>query len=119
MDVIEPGKHVCIVTTAKVNQQNPIYVVHEVICLVLVVDKETGAILDCDVNVVCELTRKFIKAIFESRNLLTDIPEIQSCVSGSYFGASAKAIVTATKLARGKLLEIQGKVNREHFIMEG
>jgi len=119
MNLIEPGKQVCIVTTAKVNRQNPIFVMHEVICLVLVVEKETGAIIESDVNVVCELTRKFIKAIFENKNLLTDIPAIQSTVSESYFGASAKAIVTATKLARGKLLEIQGKVNSEHLVMEG
>lgn len=109
MDVIEPGKQVCIVTTAKVNQQNPIYVVHETICLVLVVERESGIILGCDVNVVCELTRKFIKAMFVNKNLLTDIPEIQTCVSENYFGASAKALVTAAKLARGKLLEIREK----------
>ena len=109
MDVIEPGKHVCIVTTTKIGQQNPIYMVHEVICLVLVVERETGEILDCDVNVVCELTRKFIKTLFIQKNLLTDISEIQACVSKNYFGASAKALVTAAKLSRGKFLEIREK----------
>ena len=109
MDMIEPGKQVCIVTTAKVNQQNPIFMVHESICLVLVVDRESGIIADCDVNVVCDLTRKIIKAMFVTKNLLTDIAEIQTCVSENYFGASAKALVTAAKLARGKLLETQEK----------
>lgn len=105
MNQIEPGKHICIVTTAQVGQQNPIHVVHEMICLILVVDRESGQILDCDINTVCELTRQFVRAMYVGKNLNTGVEEIRTCIQESYLGASAKAMVTATKLARGRYLD--------------
>lgn len=105
MNQIEPGKHMCIVTTAQVGQQNPIHVVHEMICLILVVDRATGEILDCDINTVCDLTRQFVRAMFIGKNLNTGVEEIRACIQQSYLGASAKAMVTATKLARGRYLD--------------
>lgn len=105
MDVIEPGKHICIATTAQVGQQNPIHVVHEVICLILVVERDGGKIVDCDINTVCDLTRQFIRAMFVGKNLLTGVDEIRVCIQDSYLGASAKALVTAAKLARGRLID--------------
>ena len=105
MKEIEPGRHICIATTAQVGQQNPIHVVHEVICLILVVERDSGHIVDCDINTVCDLTRQFIRAMFIGKNLIDGVEEIRTCIQDSYLGASAKAMVTATKLARGKLLD--------------
>ena len=105
MKEIEPGRHICIATTAQVGQQNPIHVVHEVICLILVVERDSGQIVDCDINTVCDLTRQFIRTMFIGKNLIDGVEEIRTCIQDSYLGASAKAMVTATKLARGKLLD--------------
>lgn len=102
---IEPGKHVCVIATAQVGQQNPIYIVHEVLFLVLVVERESGVIVDCDVNTVCDLTRQFIHSIFLGKNLITDIDSIRDCITENYMGASTKALITAAKMARGKLVD--------------
>ena len=105
MNEIEPGKHICIATTAQVGQQNPIHVVHEVICLILVVERDSGKIVDCDINTVCDLTRQFIRAMFVGKNLIHGVDEIRTCIQTSYLGASAKALITAAKLARGRFLD--------------
>lgn len=105
MNQLEPGKHICIATTAQIGQQNPIHAVHEMICLILVVDRDSGEIVDCDINTVCDLTRQFIRAMFIGKNLIHGVEEIRTCIQASYLGASAKAMVTAAKLARGKLLD--------------
>ena len=80
---LNPGKHVCIVSTAHLSQQNPVYHVHEKLILVLVVERETGVILECDVNVVCNLTRQFIQKIYCGKNLMTEIDEIRCNVTRS------------------------------------
>jgi len=106
MNDFKPGPHICIATTAHLGQQNPIYNVHEKLLLILVVERETGIIIDCDINMICDLTRQFIKALFLGRNLADDIDLIRDDIQKNYFGASVKALVIAARAARAKYLEI-------------
>ena len=109
-----PGKHICVVGTARPEQRNPIYLTHELIVLLLVVARETGVIVGCDINMVCSLTREFIKSIFEGKNLIRDIEEIRECIQENYFGASAKTVVMAARSARMKLLDSLENRKTEH-----
>lgn len=109
-----PGKHVCVVGTARPEQRNPIYLTHEQIVLILVVERETGVIVECDINMVCSLTQEFIKSVFEGRNLIHDIEEIRECIQENYFGASAKTVVMAARSARMKLLDCLESRKIEH-----
>ena len=99
------GKQICVVGSAQPEQKNPIYLEHELILLILVVDRETGIILDCDVNMVCDLTRRFVRAMYVGRNLVRDVEEIRTCIHENYLGASARALATATRSARMKYLD--------------
>ena len=74
--------------------------------------RETGVIVGCDINMVCSLTREFIKSVFEGKNLVRDIEEIRECIQENYFGASAKTLVMAARSARMKLLDCLE--NRKH-----
>ena len=103
---LNPGEHVCIVTSAHLGQQNPVYHVHEKMVLVLVVERDTGIIVDCDVNVICDLTRQFLQKIYCGKNLLKEIDDIRDSIQRNYFGASAKTLIIALKAARAKYLEI-------------
>ena len=80
-----PGKHICVVGTARPEQRNPIYLTHELIVLILVVERETGVIVGCDINMVCSLTREFIKSVFEGKNLIRDIEEIRESIQENLF----------------------------------
>ena len=109
-----PGKHICVVGTARPEQRNPIYLTHELIVLILVVERETGVIVGCDINMVCSLTREFIKSVFEGKNLIRDIEEIRESIQENYFGASAKTVVMAARSARMKLLDCLENRKNEH-----
>lgn len=104
-----PGKHICVVGTARPEQRNPIYLTHELIVLILVVERETGVIVGCDINMVCSLTREF-----EGKNLIRDIEEIRESIQENYFGASAKTVVMAARSARMKLLDCLENRKNEH-----
>lgn len=106
MNDLRPGSHICIVGTAHLGQQNPVYHVHEKLILVLVVERESGTIIECDINVICDLTRRFIQAMYVGQNLVNDIDNIRDCIQKNYFGASAKALMIATRAVRAKYLEV-------------
>ena len=108
------GEHICVVGTARPEQRNPIYLTHELIVLILVVERETGVIVGCDINMVCSLTREFIKSVFEGKNLIRDIEEIRESIQENYFGASAKTVVMAARSARMKLLDCLENRKNEH-----
>ena len=59
---ITPGKHICVVSTATLSKGNPVSVVHEKLLLIFVVERETGIIVDFDVNTASMLTAKFIRS---------------------------------------------------------
>ena len=58
-----------------------------------------------DVNMVCDLTRRFVRAMYVGRNLVRDVEEIRTCIHENYLGASARALATATRSARMKYLD--------------
>ena len=57
-----PGEHICVVGDARPEKTNPIYLAHEKVILILVVERATGLIVDADTNMVCELTRRFLRS---------------------------------------------------------
>ena len=59
-----PGEHICVVGDARPEKTNPIYLAHEKVILILVVERATGLIVDADTNMVCELTRRFLRSVF-------------------------------------------------------
>lgn len=56
---------------------NPIYLAHEKVILILVVERATGLIVDADTNMVCELTRRFLRSVFVGHSLVDDLEEIR------------------------------------------
>ena len=112
MTELDPGKQICVVGSAQMERRNPVFFVHQLLIIVFVVERESGRILDCDVNMVCGLTKRFVQAIFVGKNLLHDIEEIRSCVQQNYLGASAKSMIIATQAARSKLLDHLKKTNK-------
>ncbi|GKH51572.1 hypothetical protein CE91St46_26830 [Eubacteriales bacterium] len=104
-EMIAPGKHICVVSTATLSKGNPVSVVHEKLLLIFVVERETGIIVDFDVNTASMLTAKFIRSIFVGKNLITQIDEIKKSVQQNYLGDSAKAMIVASLVARQRLLD--------------
>ena len=65
---------------------NPIYPAHEKVILILVVERATGLIVDADTNMVCELTRRFLRSVFVGHSLVDDLEEIRNSLLDNYLG---------------------------------
>ncbi len=91
---------VYIIGDAKSQQNNPIQQRFGRFMLGLVVDRETGVILNCGSSVMMKSTYDFIDSLFAGRNILNDGDIIRQEVEKRYFGASQKAIIFAFKDAQ-------------------
>lgn len=81
-----PGEHICVVGDARPEKTNPIYLAHEKVILILVVERATGLIVDADTNMVCELTRRFLRSVFVGHSLVDDLEEIRNSLLDNYWG---------------------------------
>lgn len=87
-----PGEHICVVGDARPEKTNPIYLAHEKVILILVVERATGLIVDADTNMVCELTRRFLRSVFVGHSLVDDLEEIRNSLLELSGGLQAGAV---------------------------
>ena len=95
-----PGEHICVVGDARPEKTNPIYLAHEKVILILVVERATGLIVDADTNMVCELTRRFLRSVFVGHSLVDDLEEIRNSLLDNYLGDSKRVLYAAARTAR-------------------
>ena len=100
-----PGEHICVVGDARPEKTNPIYLAHETVILILVVERATGLIVDADTNMVCELTRRFLRSVFVGHSLVDDLEEIRNSLLDNYLGDSKRVLYAAARSARMKFLD--------------
>lgn len=100
-----PGEHICVVGDARPEKTNPIYLAHEKVILILVVERATGLIVDADTNMVCELTRRFLRSVFVGHSLVDDLEEIRNSLLDNYLGDSKRVLYAAARSARMKFLD--------------
>ena len=95
----------CVVGDARPEKTNPIYLAHEKVILILVVERATGLIVDADTNMVCELTRRFLRSVFVGHSLVDDLEEIRNSLLDNYLGDSKRVLYAAARSARMKFLD--------------
>ncbi len=78
--------------------------VYSLIGLGLVIDTETGIILEADTNLVIELARKYIRDILVGQKI-TDLPQLEYKFKSEYHGSARKALVVAIKICYDKYLK--------------
>ena len=72
------------------------------------VERATGLIVDADTNMVCELTRRFLRSVFVGHSLVDDLEEIRNSLLDNYLGDSKRVLYAAAPVRR---------VNSQHFAM--
>jgi hypothetical protein len=78
---------------------------YTVICVGLLVDKETGIIIDAECSLVTSLARKVFKDLVVDHNI-KDMDEIESGFVQHYFGSAKKALISATRTCHEKFNQI-------------
>ena len=74
---------------------------YEVIAVVILVDKNTGDILDAECTLSTRLGRDFVNYILIGKNI-KDVEIINKEMDEKYFGTAQKAVVTAFKNCKKK-----------------
>ena len=100
-----PGEHICVVGDARPEKTNPIYLAHEKVILILVVERATGLIVDADTNMVCELTRRFLRSVFVGGTAWWTTWRRSGTAFGQLSGDSKRVLYAAARSARMKFLD--------------
>src|SRR5215469_4352011 len=97
---------------AKISKDDPIASSYEVFFVSLVVDRETGVIVDSTCNTARDMTKEFIRSLLVRGNLETGIEDIVAEVQSRFFGLVQKSLVVALKDAHNRFLVLKrgGKV---------
>jgi len=97
---------------AKISKDDPIASSYEVFFVSLVVDRETGVIVDSTCNTARDMTKEFIRSLLVRGNLETGIEDIVAEIQSRFFGLVQKSLVVALKDAHNRFLVLKrgGKV---------
>lgn len=78
---------------------------YTVICVGILVDRETGIILDAECSLVTSLARRVFKELVVNHSL-RDVDEIEKGFIKHYFGSAKKALISATRTCHEKFNQI-------------
>lgn len=88
-----PENTVYICESAQTPMQNPIANRYQHLILAVVVEQETGIIVDAEINSICGLTTRFVRDLLVGRTLSNDLDDIIGSFEMRYYGASRKSLI--------------------------
>ncbi len=98
-----------ILGTAKIGKTDPISAMYEIFFVGIIVNRNTGEIIDATCNMVRDVTTDFIRSILIGYNLVDDIDEIVDEIKDRFYGMAQKAVIASVKDGRNKFLVINEK----------
>ena len=102
---MEYGPNTIFVTgVAKVSKDDPIASSYQVFFVALILERETGEILDATCNTARDMTKNFINSILVGGNLLTGVDEMTSQIRNRFFGFVQKPLIAALKDAHNRFV---------------
>ncbi len=75
--------------------------IYTTIALGLLVDRETGEIMDVDCSLITQIARDFVKQLVLHKNL-NELDVIEEAFNTRYFGSARKALVLAVRICSEK-----------------
>lgn len=78
---------------------------YTVICVGLLVDKETGNIVDAECSLVTSLAKRVFKTLVVDQDI-KDIDAIEAGFVETYFGSAKKALISAMRTCHEKYSQI-------------
>lgn len=100
---------ILVVGQAKPSREDAIYTLHGEFYISLVVEKDSGLILDMECNTILSVTREFAASLLRGRNLGTDIAEIERDIRERYFALTQKPLIACVKDAHNRYMVITGQ----------
>lgn len=104
-----PEHSILVVGQAKPSREDAIYNTHGEFYISMVLEPDTGRILDVECNTILEVTRAFVADIFIGRSLKTDTAAIEQEIRSRYFALTQKPLIACMKDASNRYLRAIGQ----------
>lgn len=98
-----------IVGQAKPSREDAIYSLHGEFYISLVVDKESGEILDLECNTILAVTKNFVVSMLLGKSIKTDLEEMERMVRERYFALTQKPLIACLKDAHNRYMMVTGQ----------
>lgn len=100
---------VLVIGQAKPSREDAIYNLHGEFYISLVVEKNSGKILDADCNTILGVTKNFVASLFIGQNLMTDMDALEQEIKERYFALTQKPLIACMKDAHNRYMVGTGK----------
>jgi hypothetical protein len=102
----DPGT-IFVTGVAKVAKDDPIASSYQVFFVSLVVDQESGGIVDATCNTARDMTKDFIRSILVGGNLASGVEELSDQIRRRFFGMAQKPLLVALKDAHNRFMVVK------------
>ena len=106
---MENKNTILVVGQAKPSREDAIYNLHGEFYISLIVERDTGKILELDCNTILEVTKQFVASMFVWKSLKTDVPLIEKEIRERYFALTQKPLIACMKDACNRYLTAIGE----------
>lgn len=97
---------ILVVGQAKPSREDAIYNLHGEFYISLVLEKESGKILDVECNTILTVTRNFVASVLIGKSLKTDLSEMEKEIRSRYFALTQKPLIACVKDAYNRYMMV-------------
>lgn len=104
-----PENTVLVVGQAKPSRADAIYQTHGEFYISLVLERDTGRIVDASCNTILDVTAEFIRDMLLGKRLLEDFSAMETAIRTRYFALTQKPLVACLKDAANRYRAVLGE----------
>lgn len=99
---------ILVVGQAKPSREDAIYSLHGEFYISMVVERESGRIVDAECNTILSVTKSFVKTMLSGKSLKTDMEQIEREIRERYFALTQKPLIACIKDAHNRYMLVTG-----------
>lgn len=103
------GNTILVVGQAKPSREDAIYNLHGEFYISLVLEKETGKILDMDCNTILDVTKNFVISMLIGKSIKSDVALLEKEIRERYFALTQKPLIACIKDAHNRYMMVTGQ----------
>ena len=104
-----PNNSILVVGQAKPSRDDAIYMTHGEFYISLVVERDSGWILDVECNTILSVTSDFVASMFVGKNLKTDLQVLEAEIRSRDFALTQKPLIACMKDAYHRYITVTGE----------
>ncbi len=97
-----PENAILVVGQAKPSRADAIYQTHGEFYISLVMERDTGRILDMTCNTILDVTAEFVRDMLVGKCMPADLPALEAAIRTRYFALTQKPLIACLKDAANR-----------------